>query len=94
MARTTSNKKEQTVRRAIVVVLTVAVAASLLAGCGDFQQRAREAESRIASAEESAQTAEQAAASNTARILELQDRVDSLEGQVADLLQELEARSE
>jgi len=94
MGRTAGHEKEQTVRREVLVVLTIAMAASVLAGCGDFQQRAREAESRIANAEETAQVAEQAAASNTARILELEDRVDALEQQLADLLQEAETQSE
>ena len=81
-------------RRAVLVVVMVAMVASLLAGCGDFQQRAQEAESRIANAEEMAQVAEQAAARNTARIFELEDRVDAMEEQLADVLQEAETHGE
>ena len=81
-------------RRAVLVVLTVAMVVALLTGCGDFQQRAQEAESRIADAEKRAQIAEQSAARNTARILELEDRVDALEQQLTDLLQEPETQGE
>ncbi len=65
-----------------MIVLLIAAAALIPAGCGDFRQRAEESQARIANAEETAQIAEQAAAQNTVRILELEDRVDALERQL------------
>jgi len=58
----------------LVVVGTIA-----LAGCGDFQRRAAEAETRIVHAEEKAQLAADAAAANTGRVLDLERRVADLE---------------
>ena len=88
------HEEEKTVRRVALATLAVATAALLLTGCSGFQQRAQEAENRIANAEERAQVAEQAAAQNTARILSLEDRVDALERQLAGLRQEPQAQSE
>ena len=72
-------------RRALMAGLLVAVVAFVLMGCGDFRQRAVEAETRIADVEASAQVAEQAAVRNTARLIELERRIETLEAQV-DLL--------
>ena len=77
-----------------MVVLLVAMVALVLAGCGDFRQRAAEVETRISDAEETAQLAERAAARNTGRILDLEDRVEELEQQVEDLRQEGEAEAD
>ncbi len=63
-------------------VLLVTVLAVLVAGCGDFRRRAEQVESRIAAAQEAARVAEQAAARNTARILDLEERVERLEAAV------------
>jgi len=60
----------------ILVVLSLAVA---LAGCRGFQQRATEIQSSVRNAENRAETAEAAAARNTGRLLELEQRVDELE---------------
>jgi TolA-binding protein len=68
-------------RHASMVVLLITATALVLAGCGDFRQRAAEAEDRIT-------TAEQAAAQNTARILDLEDRIEALEQQMDELHQE------
>jgi len=68
-------------RHASMVVLLITATALVLAGCGDFRQRAAEVEDRIT-------TAEQAAAQNTARILDLQDRIEALEQQMEELHQE------
>ncbi|MCK4683006.1 hypothetical protein KAT59_08285 [Candidatus Bipolaricaulota bacterium] len=72
-------------RRALMFGLLVAAVAFVLMGCGEFRQRAVEAETRIADAEASAQVAEQAAVRNTARLIELERRIEVLEAQV-DLL--------
>lgn len=71
-------------RHASMAVLLLLAAALVLAGCGDFRQRAQEAEARIADAEQTAQIAERAAAQNTARILDLEDRIEALERQLED----------
>lgn len=81
-------------RRISMVVLLVTAVALVLAGCGDFRERAEEAEARIVAAEETAQIAEQAAARNTARILDLEDRVEQLEQQVEEPRQEAEAEAD
>ncbi len=78
-------------RRGLMIVLLVTAVALVLVGCGDFRQRAEEAEARIADAEETAQIAEQAAAQNTARILDLDDRVEVLEQQLEELRREAQA---
>jgi len=79
-------------RRAMAAILLVLVAASALVGCGDFRQRAAEIETRIARAEESARVAEQAAAANIARLVELEERVTTVEHQLESLREA--ARSE
>jgi len=73
--------------RRLPTAVPIAAAITLaLSGCGNFQQRAREAEDRIVAVEESAAVAQTAAAQNTARLIELQDRIDALEREV-NLLQ-------
>ena len=79
------NHREETVRRIAMIVLAVTAVALILAGCGDFRDRAQAVEDRIASAEQSASVAETAAAQNTERLLELKGRVDALEAEI-DLL--------
>ena len=80
--------------RGSTAVLLVLLGALALAGCSDFRRQAEEAQARIASAEETAQVAEQAAAQNTARILELEDRVEALEQQLDDRLLRSEGETE
>ena len=80
--------------RGSMAVLLVLLGAFVLAGCGDFRRQAEEAQTRIASAEETANVAEQAAARNTARILELEDRVEELEQQLNELLLRSEGEAE
>ena len=73
-------------RRSMLLGLIVVAGALILAGCGDFRERAAEVETRIAAAEDAAEIASQAAAANTARILELQDRVEALERKLNEVL--------
>jgi len=80
--------------RGSMVALLVLSVVLVLTGCGDFRRQAEEAQTRIAGAEETAEVAEQAAAQNTARILELEDRVEELERQLAELLQRSEGETE
>lgn len=72
-------------KRGLALVLVVLSMAVVLTGCGDFQQRATEIQSAIGNAENKAETAEQAAARNTGRLLELEQRVDELEAALEDL---------
>ena len=87
MARGTNHEEERTARRAVPAVLTALMVASLLAGCADFRRQAEEAQARIASAEETAEIAVQAAADNTAQILVLEDRIETLERRLDELLE-------
>jgi len=66
-------------KRGITALSLILIAAIALAGCGDFQQRAREIQTSIGNAEEKAQVAEQAAARNTGKLLDLERRMDALE---------------
>jgi len=66
-------------KRGVIVLVLVVVGSIALAGCGDFQRRAAEAETRIVNAEEKAQLAADAAAANTGRVLDLERRVADLE---------------
>jgi uncharacterized protein HemX len=84
----------KTMRQGAMGVLLLAAVVLVLAGCGDFRRQAEEAQTRIASAEETAQIAEQAAAQNAVRILELQDRVEALELQLDELLLRSEGETE
>ena len=69
-------------KRGISVLSLILIVALALAGCGDFQQRAAEAQARIDAAERKAKTAMQAAADNTARLRELLRRVELLEARL------------
>lgn len=80
--------------RVAAIVLFATVAALVLVGCGDFQQRAAQVETRISDAEDSAQIAQQAAAQSLARILELEGRVATLEQQVGILLDATEVQAD
>ena len=80
-------------KRVAMIVLLVMAAVFVLTGCGDFRERAEEAETRIGNAEEKAETAVQAAVENTARILDLEDRVEVLEQQLEELRREARANS-
>jgi TolA-binding protein len=75
-------------RHVSMVVLLFAAVALASTGCAHFRNRAEEAEARIAGTERTAQVAEQAAALNAARIIDLEDRVEALEQQLEDLSQE------
>lgn len=66
-------------------VLLIIVLGVLLAGCGNFRQQALEAQDRIDEAVQRAETAEAAAARNAGRIIELEDRVETLEAALAEL---------
>ena len=72
-------------KRAVTILTILAVCAVVLAGCGDFQQRAAEIQTRIDNAEENAQLAADAAARNAGRILELEQRVSDLEAELGAL---------
>jgi len=73
------------VKQRSVVVLLAVLFATALAGCGDLQRRAAEAQVRIENAEEQAQVAQDAAARNTGTLLELERRVSGLEAAVKEL---------
>jgi hypothetical protein len=70
------------VKRGIATLSLILILAGALAGCGDFQQRAQEAQARVDAAERKAETAIQAAADNTARVRELLQRVELLEARL------------
>ncbi len=72
-------------KRTNTAALALTILALGVAGCGNFRERAQEVEDRIAAAEHDATIAETAAAENTGRLLELEDRIDALETEV-DLL--------
>jgi hypothetical protein len=63
-----------------------AVVTLLLAGCGDFRQRAEEVEGRLADAEARADQALSAAAENKADIRELRGLLASLEARLDELV--------
>jgi len=71
------------------IVLAVTAVALLLAGCGDFRERAQEVEDRLVAAERSGETASSAAAQNTARLIALEERIEALEAEVAELQERL-----
>jgi uncharacterized protein HemX len=66
-------------KRGIVVLLLVSVLGAAMVGCGDFQRQATEIRTRIENAETTAQTAEDAAARNTGKLIELERRIEALE---------------
>ena len=66
-------------------VLIVVLMAVALGGCGEFRRQAADAQARLDDAIEQAQIAEDAAAQNAARIIELSHRVDVLETIVNEL---------
>ena len=71
--------------RRTIVLLGSAWVAILVAGCGDFRQRTADAQAQIGNALAKAETAEQAAARNTGRLLHLEQRVSDLEAALAAL---------
>lgn len=71
-------------KRVLRVVLLI-LAISLLAGCGNFRDRALEAQSNIDDAVQRAEIAEAAAARNASLIIDLQHRIDALEAALATL---------
>ena len=74
-------------KRGGVVLGAVLIAGLALSGCGDFQERAREVQSRLVEAEERARIAEEAAARNTGRLIELEERVSEVEARLQDASQ-------
>lgn len=66
-------------------VLLVATAILAAAGCGNFREQALEAQDRMDEAVQRVETAEAAAARNAGRIMELEDRVETLEATLAAL---------
>ena len=72
-------KEEKTMKHGVKIVLIVLAMALTLSGCGDFRQRAADIQTSIEDAEEKAQIAEQAAARNTGKLLNLERRMDELE---------------
>jgi TolA-binding protein len=72
-------------RRIAGVILAVTAVALLLAGCGGFQEQAQEMANRMGEAAQRAEVAEEAAARNTARLMSLEDRIEALESEIAEL---------
>jgi len=66
-------------------VLLVATAILAADGCGNFREQALEAQDRMDEAVQRVETAEAAAARNAGRIMELEDRVETLEATLAAL---------
>ena len=66
-------------------VLLIIILGALLAGCGNFRQQALEAQARLDRAVQRAEIAEEAAARNAARILEMDHRIDVLEAALAEI---------
>ena len=75
----------QNLKRRLAIGLTVAVVGSALTGCGNFRQQALEAQTRLNDVVERAEIAEDAAARNAGRIIELEHRIDALEAALAEL---------
>ena len=80
-------------KRGVLVGALVVLIAVTLAGCADFQQRAVEIRTAIQEAQETAQTAEDAAVHNTARLLELTSRVEALERALEAAQEEIQLMS-
>ena len=74
-------------KRGIAALLLILILAGPLAGCGDFRQRAQEAQARVDAAERKAETAIQAAADNTSRVRELLQRVELLEARLDEAIE-------
>ena len=74
-------------KRGIAALLLIPILAGALAGCGDFRQRAQEAQARVDAAERKAETAIQAAADNTSRVRELLQRVELLEARLDEAIE-------
>ena len=72
-------------------VLLAITTSAFLPGCSGIRQRAEQAESRLAEAGATAQTAVEAAERNAGRILHLEARVAALEQEVDRFLQSAEA---
>jgi len=81
-------------RRSAILLLVAAVGLTALTGCVNFQQRAADAEARIESVEDMAETAAEAAAINTGRIFDLEARVNALEAALDELKPTSEAASD
>lgn len=63
----------------------IIVVGMLLVGCGDFRRQAQDAQTRLDEAVQRAEIAEEAAARNAGRIIELEHRIESLEESLAEL---------
>jgi BMFP domain-containing protein YqiC len=75
----------QNLKRRLAIGLMVAVVGSTLVGCGNFRQQALEAQTRLNDVVERAEIAEDAAARNAGRIIELEHRIEALEASLAAL---------
>lgn len=84
-------RHEAKIRRASMVILALAVALSLLAGCTGIRERAQQAQEEIDRVGALAETANQGAIQNAGSIRALSDRIDALEADVARFGAQLEA---
>lgn len=75
----------KSLRGGLAGVLLIVAVGILLAGCGNFRQQAQEAQSHLDEVVQQARIAEDAAARNAGRIIELEHRVEALEAALADL---------
>jgi hypothetical protein len=82
---------KRSLKNVIAAVVLASILAMLVAGCGDFRQQALQAQARLDEAVQRAEIAEEAAAQNTGRILELQRRVEVLEAAWDDMKPAIEA---
>lgn len=76
---------KKTLWRAVAGMLLIIAVVALLAGCGNFRQQALEAQTRLDQAVQRAEIAEDAAARNTGRLIELEHRIEDLEAALAEI---------
>jgi len=69
-------------KRVLAVVPLAVSAVLVLAGCGDFRERAAAVEERLGTAERSAAVAETAATQNAINLMALERRLEELETEV------------
>ena len=75
----------QRLRRQFAVIM-ILMGSLIIAGCGNFREQAQQAQVQLNEAIQSAKTAEDAAAWNAGRIIEMEQRIEQLEAAVATLL--------
>ncbi len=66
-------------KKGLTLVLLVAVVGALVTGCSTFRRQALETQTQLDNVIRRAETAEDAAARNAGRIIELEHRIDALE---------------